>query len=379
MATSNERIRDALIRRQMDAIRFNGSLGGRVQSLLRSVDSALRADLDKRLASLANPRVNFGKTTTKKLKAMQVAVADILAPVHKEARALSRSELVSFASAESPFVQGVVTAALPVIADTNLPNTAQIRNLVLSRPFEGKLLRQWFGQLETADRRRVNDAVRTGLTLGETPSQIKVRVFGTSRNPSASARGITASGAQGIIQTAVTHSASSGRTAFYAANKKLIPKELYVATLDSATTAQCKSLDGKTFDIGKGPIPPVHFNCRSLRVPFVDGAQAGTRPANRATTKDLAGLSGPERRRKVQSLVGPVPARQSYSTFLNNQSVGFQNDALGVTKAKLFRKGKLPLDRFVTEQGRELTLKELRQRQPEAFRLAGLQEATETT
>ena len=375
MPTANERIRDGLIRRQMDAIRFNGSLGGRVQRLLRSVDDALRADLDKRLASLANPRVNFGKTTTKKLKAMQVAVSDILAPVHKETRALSRSELLSFASAESPFVQGVVNAALPVIIDSSLPSSAVLRNLVLSRPFQGKLLREWFGQLEVADRRRVNDAVRTGLTLGETPSQIKVRVFGTSRNPSASARGITASNAQGIIQTAVTHTASSARTAFYQANKLLIPRELYVATLDANTTAICRSLDGKTFPVGVGPIPPVHFNCRSLRVPFVDGAQAGTRPANAATKKELSGLSGPARRAKVEQLVGQVPARQSYSTFLNNQSVGFQNDALGVTKAKLFRDGKLPLDKFVTEQGRELNLTELRKREPAAFALAGLQDS----
>jgi len=38
-------------------------------------------------------------------------------------------------------------------------------------------------------------------------------------------------------------------------------KYRYLATLDSRTSAICRSLDGKEFKYGDGPLPPVHFNC----------------------------------------------------------------------------------------------------------------------
>jgi hypothetical protein len=50
----------------------------------------------------------------------------------------------------------------------------------------------------------------------------------------------------------------------------------------------------------------------------------------------------------------------------------FQEDVLGVTKAKLFRDGKLPLDRFVDRNGNELTLKDLAKKHADAFVAAGL-------
>jgi hypothetical protein len=116
----------------------------------------------------------------------------------------------------------------------------------------------------------------------------------------------------------------------------------------------------------------LHFNCRSLRVPIIDGERLGTRPANAAVRRELGDLRGPERRRLVETMVGRVPETQTYAEFLRNQSVAFQNEALGVTKAKLFRDGGLTLDRFVDPTGRELTIPELYQLESDAFRRAGI-------
>jgi hypothetical protein len=52
--------------------------------------------------------------------------------------------------------------------------------------------------------------------------------------------------------------------------------------------------------------------------------------------------------------------------------VDFQNDTLGITKAKLFREGGLNLDKFVNRNGDELTLAQLAEREAAAFRAAGL-------
>jgi hypothetical protein len=42
----------------------------------------------------------------------------------------------------------------------------------------------------------------------------------------------------------------------------------YSAILDSVTTDLCAGLHGKIFDAGDQPVPPLHFNCRSLLVPI---------------------------------------------------------------------------------------------------------------
>ncbi|MEE9367026.1 MAG: minor capsid protein [Dehalococcoidales bacterium] len=371
--SANEDIRDELIRRQMQTIRLASGLGLRMQRLLRSVESELQRDLDRRLQALASPRVRFGKTTTARLKSMNRSVRRILRPAYDDLRKLTRDELLELAALETQFVASAITASLPVIVNLDLPDAGTLRSAVLSKPFQGKLLRQWMQQLETGDRRRINDAVQTGLALGEPSAEIGRRVFGTTRSPDSGTQGITRRAAQGIAQTAVTHVTNQARQALYLANKELIPEELYVATLDSRTTRICSSLDGKRFPTGTGPIPPVHFNCRSTRVPAVAGAQAGTRPANAVTAQALEGLKGQERRAAVQQLVGQVPATETYQVFLRKQTVAFQNENMGVTKARLFRRGGLELDKFVTPQGRELTIAELRSRQPAAFQKAGLQ------
>ncbi len=42
----------------------------------------------------------------------------------------------------------------------------------------------------------------------------------------------------------------------------------YSAVLDNATSDICSGLDGKIFESGDEPIPPMHFNCRSVLIPI---------------------------------------------------------------------------------------------------------------
>ena len=72
------------------------------------------------------------------------------------------------------------------------------------------------------------------------------------------------------------------------------------------------------------------------------------------------------------SLNGQVPASLTYSDFLRKQPVAFQDEFLGRTAGRLFRRGKLPLDRFVDRRGNQLSLDQLRQREPAAWKRAGL-------
>ncbi|MNP80956.1 hypothetical protein D3C76_1791920 [compost metagenome] len=64
-----------------------------------------------------------------------------------------------------------------------------------------------------------------------------------------------------------------------------------------------------------------------------------------------------------------MSSKTSYSEWLARQSAAFQKDVLGPERYKLFSKGELTIDRFVDDDGRTLTLKELREREPMAFDL----------
>ena len=61
-----------------------------------------------------------------------------------------------------------------------------------------------------------------------------------------------------------------------------------------------------------------------------------------------------------------------YQEWLKSQSKEFQEDILGKTKATLFRNGNLKLNKFVSNNGTELTLKQLAKKYANVFRAAGL-------
>ena len=106
----------------------------------------------------------------------------------------------------------------------------------------------------------------------------------------------------------------------------------------------------------------VSHNCRSGQVPVLK------------SYKEL-GIDLPEievNGRTRASMDGQVPKETSYADWLKNQSLARQTDVLGETRARLMRDGKLGMDAMYDSKGRYLTLDELRQRDAEAFKRAGL-------
>jgi hypothetical protein len=79
-----------------------------------------------------------------------------------------------------------------------------------------------------------------------------------------------------------------------------------------------------------------------------------------------------EREKWAEENIGEVPKDVTYQDWLRKQSVSFQDEVLGPTRAQLFRDGGMTLDRFVDNSGHEYTLDQLRQRDPAAFKRADL-------
>lgn len=71
------------------------------------------------------------------------------------------------------------------------------------------------------------------------------------------------------------------------------------------------------------------------------------------------------------SMSGQVPEDTTYQEWLRKQSAARQDEILGASRGKLFRKG-MGVDRFVDNKGRTLTIDELRRKDAETFRKAGI-------
>lgn len=390
VGTFNEAFFDGLVRHQIGLLRLSGSIRNEVFELLDATEASLVADIKRILKDskgLDSPRAVQRMNTL--LKVLQ----GTRAKAWKEINAKWVKSAIELSKSEPGFTNEVFKMSVPVVIETTIPPVSFLVDIALSRPFEGKVLRQWAANMAVGDLTRISDAVRIGMVQGESSAAIARRVVGTQEAAGAgSALQLTRNAVNSVTRTMVNAMSNQSRKEYYKANKDIFPKELYVATLDARTTAICSSLDGRQFEVGRGPIPPLHFNCRSLRVGIIDGTIIGDRPARAFTQKGLVrefskgkftnrdslpfgqkGKFDDFSRRRMRELTGRVPAKVSYQQWLNRQSAAFQDDVLGETKGILFRKGELPLTKFADQNTfKEFSLKELARRNKDAFIKAGL-------
>lgn len=393
--TANEELHDALVRHQTYLLRYSGYVRNRIQAILDATEQDI---FDKIVGRLQNaPGGLTSPVEVQRMQALQDQIATIRSGAWDDATADFKDQMTQLSVQESVTFGKIVTLALPVEIQVVQPSARLLRSIALSKPFQGRILKDWAADMESDDLRRINNAIQVGMTQGEDMNTIARRVIGTGAlNYRDGVTEMTRSNIQAITRTAVMHIANSSRSAWSQDNTDVMTTERFVATLDSRTTPICQSLDGQEFPIGTGPQPPLHFNCRSLRIPVIDGTLAGDRPAKPYTEEQLVGEFSDENdlgdditsrddlpygtkgdyddfaKGRIAQLVGPVPAETTYQTWLTGQSAAFQDDVLGQTKGKLFRDGDLKLTAFVNRNGDELSLHDLAAKYGSAFEAAGL-------
>lgn len=397
MPTANEELRDAALRHQIGLRRYSAGLIKRIAALLERADAELTVKLRQRLAEFEGKPIDF---TGERWKALMKDIRESRALAMSQYRELSRDELTALAAVEATKEATILAASLPIeYAWAKVP-ADQLRAIVSSRPFQGKLLRDWFGDLERADQARLSQAIQLGMAEGEPIDDIVRRVIGTRANKYADGiLAVSRRDATAIVRTAVNHVSNTARNYVWDANEDIIQCRIWSATLDGRTSAICRSRDGHGAPVGGNELPPgilplvpanarppAHINCRSTMVAYIDGVGLlGNRPFVRDTrTRDqrevdfrkLAKKNGMTvaevRRAWAEKNIGRVPATTTYQDFLKRQPAGFQDEVLGKTKGRLFRSGGLTVDQFVDRAGNELTLAQLAATKPEAFIKAGL-------
>jgi len=262
--------------------------------------------------------------------------------------------LKEFGKAESEFARQALlaTTAAEVIAPASI---RQIQASITKAPMKlisGKTTKkitidQAVKTFTISRAREIGQIVRDGSLLGRTSNEIVKEVTSLVKNK-------TTRQAEALVRTSTNHIGSQARSATYKANDDVIIGEEYIATLDSHTTISCSSLDGQIYDIGKGPMPPIHWNCRSVRSPKVN------------PEFNLGSEIVGER----ASIDGPVSGDVTYGGFLKRQNNAVQDEVLGIERAKLFRSGKLSIGKFTDDSGKVYSLKRLRELNPLAFNSA---------
>lgn len=390
--TSNQQMYDAALRHQTYVLRYSSGVRNQINEILDETE----ADISGRILH------KFGegdgiKTSSewKRLTDLQNVIMEIRGEAWKVAGSYIDDQAQALAEQESKFYTFLISGVSPVILDTVTPHPETLRSVITQRPFEGKLLADWVKNLEDSDITRLNKAVQFGLIQGRTAMEVTRDLFGSQ-----SAKGkdgitqMTRSSVNTMVRTAMQHVTNNVRSEVALINSDVIDKEEYVAVLDGRTTPFCKATDGKLFKPGEGPRPPVHIGCRSTRVMYIS-QDVGVRPSKPVTQrllvkefadeKDLGNITSRDdlpfgtkgqfddwSRQRIRELVGQVPAKTNYNEWLKTQTAEFQTDTLGKTRAELFRKGDLTLDRFIDVDGTTLTLKEIARRDAAAFERAGL-------
>ena len=356
MPTLNEILRDRAISHQIHLTRYTTGVVQKMLALLNRADQDIIRRL--RARNLPGARTPLQRARLEKLL---VGLREMNSAAYASFNRQLRLELRELTRYETTFLTNQINAALIVDLEAVAPTVGTVYSAAMTRPMQGKYLKDWFRQLSANKGRAVSDAVRLGVAEGETINDIVRRLRGTrAANYRNGILSIQRRHAEAITRTAVNHIVTNARRNVFDRNSDIVKGWQYVATLDGRTTDICMSLDGQVFKTREeGPTPPQHINCRSTITPIVK------------SWKEL-GLKAKEVPEGTRaSMNGQVPASETYQTWLKRQPAPFQDKVLGKTKGKLFRNGDVTLDRFVDSSGRSYTLAQLARREAEAFAAIG--------
>jgi SPP1 gp7 family putative phage head morphogenesis protein len=345
----NDDIADALTGHQIGLQRLSNATVRKILALLNRSDARIVARLlEDDISALSRARQD----------ALLNDIRRIVASVYEDATGALQVDLERLGQYEAEYTAKLFGRLVPIEFNTIRPSAEQIIAATNSRPFQGRILRDWYKELERGSFERLRNVIRAGIVEGRTIDQLVREVRGTrAQGFKDGILQVNRRAAEATVRTAISHTANSARELIYAQNEDIIKGVQWSATLDGRTSAVCRARDGKVYPVNKGPRPPAHPNCRSSTVPVtkswremgidMDEAPAGTRA----------------------SMNGQVAANQTYDDWLRKQPVTFQDDVLGVRKAQLFRAG-LKMDRYVDRAGVEYTLDELKRREADIWQRA---------
>lgn len=317
------------------------------------------------------------------IKKLEDSISSVRGQAWKSIDKLLDSELKELMVDETAMVSRIISESLPVQVGLRLAPDKELKEIAVKTPFEGKILKDHIKSAASNDVQRITTRTNKAIVQNNVPSEVLKQVIGSQAY--AFKDGVTRrawDGAEALVFTSTSHVQSQSKSSVYKTNEFLIKEEDFQATLDSRTTPQCITADdGSPYKVGEGPMPPLHWRCRSIRTPRINFEEIAERPFDPTTERTLVkeytngqytsrdALPRGQKtkfdtfaRKRKRELVGRVPSKTTYSEWLRGQSKDFQEEVLGVTRAKLFRANKYSVDRYTNASGQFLTLEQLKKK-----------------
>lgn len=236
----------------------------------------------------------------------------------------------------------------PPLIQFIMPGPDLLTALVMERPFEDKLLSEWFAELGTDTQEELYQTFRVAMSEGKSIPKIAADLL--ERNYAAFTTGgvnKAINNAKAVARTAANLVQNRAREAVYQQNEDVVAGVEYVATLDDRTTLICMNLHGNVYPVGRGERPPQHVQCRSTTVPVLKSWEEMGIPRDQLT----------EEQRK--NLDGKAAKVQSFDKWIRGQDVETQNKLLGPVRAEMWREGRVrDISGFVDNNGATIPLKE---------------------
>lgn len=371
MPSTNELLRDSLLRRDIRIRKVGNSLAREALRALIELQRELEARVRARLGWIAERGYDSSSFTLRRLEANLRELKPIIAEAYRELGAGVRSGIREAARFEGAFLTAEMTRALGPAAEMLAVRGLApevLRAIVDARPFQGAIFKGWIQELSERSFLRFSKSMRQGMLLGESVDQLVRRTFGRAVRVGGQwiRRGgafeATTREAETWVVSYMSHTTNSARDEFYNTNASLLKGVQVVTYLDSRVCEQCGPYDGHVYSLpdhepldggppwGAGP-GRWHPRDRCTGVPIVK------------SLKEL-GLSDredelPERFR--QSMNGLVPARTTFREWAQQQGFDTQADLFGVRRARLIQQGKLDVDEMWNDKGMFLTLDKLKE------------------
>ena len=339
--STDQFLTDAATRHQLFLLRYGNGRSKKAVKLLNTLRQKINARLAQEPADFQAQR----------LQDLLKDVDALTKLTMKDIKTLIEMEALDLAVVESNFTADMLNVVSSV--SLVLPAEAVLVAAVNSTPMSvaasaGVTIPDALSQFGVKKGAQVLQEITDGVTLGDRTPTISRKVDRLFRT--LIKRQLTS-----LVGTIINAVGSVARNQMYKQNKNLFDKYEWVSTLDGRTTFVCMARDGKVYRIGEGPMPPAHYACRSTTIPKLKQEFdltlkfKGTRPS--------VGDNGARR----------VSSNMNYGEWLKTQNREFVDEALGIERSRLFRSGKMSIDKFVDPTGRVYTLEQLRGMDPLVF------------
>ena len=346
----NEDLQDQAIRHAVFLQRLDN---GESRRMLNLLETAVLEDVLKEIERRLRANIS-----TQRFRRLEIAYTNILKEGYKILGDTLRADLLPVARNEALNEITTIERASPIPLSFTTPALPVLQKIV-NGEIRGQTVRQMFTNLARRDAQKISQRIKIGLAEGKSVPEMVRDIRGTrAQKFNDGVFQETRRNVETIVRTTTNHVTTQSREAVYKENTDVIKAVRWVSTLDKRTTTICAGRDGNVYEIGEGPRPPAHMNCRSTTVPIIKKfSELGIEGLRDLPPSTRASLSA--------EFTGQVPDKLIYPEWLKRQPASLQAEVLGKERSAMFRRGVLPERYFFNDKRKQLTLPEMRKKEAE--------------